>query len=188
LLLKSLVAQHGRHLHLDLHHKEVAVDAVVVVLAPGSDLRRDVLLYLADVHLFSKRIQKKRLRKRKMKRFSTMNLTRRKRRISLERKMSQRFWSPFLPRKGAAVVLGDQHLPLVLPEKPLPRDHLLLVAGSDLLQGVVVSTKTTKRTIAVPPQGLVPLLVANRMVPHAVARLPAEMVGMAVVLLVDRVL
>jgi hypothetical protein len=91
LLLKSLVAQHGRHLHLDLHHKEVAVDAVVVVLAPGSDLRRDALLYLADVHLFSKRIQKKRLRKRKMKRFSTMNLTRRKRRISLERKMSQRF-------------------------------------------------------------------------------------------------
>jgi hypothetical protein len=140
-----------------------------------------VLLYLVDGRLYSKRIQKK----RKMRHFSTMNLTKRRRRIYLERKMSQRSWSPFLPRKGAAVVLGDQHLPLVLPETPLSRDRLpLLVAGDeDLLQRVVVSRKTTKRTFVVPPPGLVPLLVADRMVPHEVALLPAEMV---VALLVDR--
>jgi hypothetical protein len=193
-LPKSLVAQHDRHLHLDPPHKEETVDAVAaalaLALAPESDLRPDAPLYLADVHRYSKRIRKKSSRKRKMKHFSTMSLTKRRKRIFLERKTSQRSWSPFLPRKGAAVavVLDDQHLPLVRPETPLSREGLPLLAGSeDLLHRVVVSRKTMRRTFAVPPLGLgVPLLVANRMVPDVVAaRLPAEM---DVVLLVDRAL
>jgi hypothetical protein len=193
-LPKSPVAHGRQHLHL---HKEEAVDAVV--LAPESD-RRDALLHLADLTLYTKRNQRKKVRKRKKKSFSTMILRRKKRTISL---MSQRSWSPLLPRVGAAILLGDQHLALVLPETPPPLD---LLAGNNLLhrvvlQHLVVSRKRTKRTFAVPPQGLVPL-VANRLEAETVGvdlpveavgvnpptevHLPAETTGVA--LLVDRAL
>jgi hypothetical protein len=148
-----------------------------------------VLPYLADARLYTKKNQRTRWIQRKLRRFSRVTLMR-KMSISLERKRktSQRYWSLFLPRVGktAVPVLGGHHLPLVLPETPPSIDRLLL-AGSDLLRRVAVSTMRTKRTFVVRrPREVALLPVVNRLVAHAVDRHPETTIVMAVARLVDQ--